>query len=47
MKIIKNEKIILITLLSIEINIINIFNISQINSERKINISNVYNLNIY
>ena len=47
MKIMKDEKIILMTSLSIEINIINIFNISQINSKRKINVLNVYNLNIY
>ena len=47
MIIIKNEKIILITSLSTEINVINILNISQINSKRKINVSNVYNLNIY
>ena len=43
----KNEKIILMILLLIKINVIDIFNISQINLKRKINILNVYNLNIY
>ena len=43
----KNEKIISITSLLIETNVINIFNISQINSKRKINVSNIYNLNTY
>ena len=47
MKIIKNEKAILIISLLIEINVINIFNISQINLKRKINVLNAYNLNIY
>ena len=42
----KNKKIILIiTLLSNEINVIDIFNISQINLKK--NVLNVYNLNIY
>ena len=43
----KNEKVILMILLSIKMNVIDIFNISQINSKRKIDVLNVYNLNIY